>query len=291
MTQHPSSHGPSLRWAGLAGRAHGDERAPGTPFVFIHGLTFDSRMWDPVLDALPSSHRGIAFDLPGHGGSAALPQHGGAVIADAIHEAVLDAGLDTPIVIGHAIGGPLATVYAARYPAAAVVSVEAPVRLEPFAQLLRSLHPQLAGDGFRQAWAIYQDSWHMELLPAADLALLRAGDLPGDAALQQLVLSYQSDLLERPLAEVLRERDEGQRRLRAAGTPYLTLHARPLDPSDAAWVRERLPQAEILVWPVGHHFPHLTHPARFAALLMGLAAGRASRPPSPPTAFGERARE
>jgi pimeloyl-ACP methyl ester carboxylesterase len=289
MTQHSSSasHGPSLRCAGLAGRAHGDERAPGAPFVFLHGLTFDNRMWGPVLDALPSSHRAIAFDLPGHGGSAPLPQHGGGVVADAIHEAVLDAGLDAPIVVGHAIGGPLATLYASRHPAAAVVSVDAPVRLGPFAQLLRSLHPQLAGDGFRQAWAIYQDGWHVELLPAADRALLRASDRPGDVALQQLVLSYQSDLLERPLAEVLRERDEGQRRLRAAGTPYLTLHSCPLDPSDAAWLRERLPQAEIHVWPVGHHFPHLSHPGRFVALLTGLAAGRVSRPPSPPMALGD----
>jgi pimeloyl-ACP methyl ester carboxylesterase len=293
MTQHPSSgsHGTSLRGTGLAGRAHGDERAPGAPFVFLHGLTFDNRMWGPVLDALPSSHRAIAFDLPGHGGSAPLPQHGGAVVADAIHEAVLDAGLDAPIVVGHAIGGPLATLYAARHPAAAVVSVDAPVRLEPFAQLLRSLRSQLAGDGFRRAWAMYEDSWHVELLPDTDRALLRAGEKPADAALRELVLSYHSDLLERPLAEVLRERDQGQRRLRAAGTPYVTLHPCPLDPSDAAWLRERLPQAEILVWPVGHHFPHLTHPARFAALLMGLAAGRASRPPSPPTALGERARE
>jgi hypothetical protein len=75
----------------------------------------------------------------------------------------------------------------------------------------------------------YQDSWHVELLPAAGRALLRAGDRPGDAALRQLVLSYQSDLLERPLAEVLRERDEGQSRLRAVGTPSLTLHACPQD--------------------------------------------------------------
>jgi pimeloyl-ACP methyl ester carboxylesterase len=288
MTQDPSSasHG-SLRLAGLAGRAHGDERAPGTPFVFIHGLTFDSRMWGPVLDALPSSHRAIAFDLPGHGGSAALPQHRGAVVTDAIHEAVLDAGLDAPVVVGHSNGGPLAILYAARHPAAAVVSVDAPVRLEPFAQLLRSLRPQLAGDGFREAWAIYEDSWHLELLPAADRALLRGGDRPRDAALRELVLSYQADLLERPLAEVLRERDQGHRRLRAAGTPYLTLHPCPLDPSDAAWLRERLPQAEILVWPVGHHFPHLARPGRFAALLTGLAAGRASRPTSPPMAFGD----
>jgi pimeloyl-ACP methyl ester carboxylesterase len=273
-------HASPPRWASLAGRAHGDKRASGAPLVFLHGLTFDHRMWGPVLDALPSSHRAIAFDLPGHGGSAALRRHSLAVVVEAIHEAVLDAGLDAPIVVGHSIGGPLATTYAARHPAAAVVSVSAPVRLEPSAQLLRSLRRQLAGDGFGQAWAIYQDSWHMELLADADRALLRSGDRRGDDALRQLVLGYQSDLLERTLDEVVRERDEALSRLRAAGAPYLTLHPGPVDRSDRAWLHERLPQAEILVWPVGHHFPHLAHPVRFAALLTGLAAGR-GKPTTP----------
>jgi pimeloyl-ACP methyl ester carboxylesterase len=262
------------RWAGLAGRAHGDERAFGAPFVFLHGLTFDSRMWAPVLDALPSGHRAIAFDLPGHGGSAALPRPGFADVVQAIHESVLYAGLDPPIVVGHSIGGQLATSYAARHPAVAAVSVDAPVRLEPFAQLLRSLGPQLAGDRFGEAWAIYQDSWHMELLPDADRALLRSGDRPGDGSLRELVLSYHSDLLDRPLQASVWERDEELNRLRAARTPYLSLHCCPVGRSDRRWLRERLPQAEILVWLVGHHFPHLAHPVGFAALLTELAAGR-----------------
>jgi pimeloyl-ACP methyl ester carboxylesterase len=283
-----SEQGSPLRWAGLAGRAQGDERAPGAPFVFLHGLTFDSRMWGPVLDALPSDRRAIAFDLPGHGGSAAVPHHGLAGVVESVHQAVVDAGLEAPIVIGHAIGGQLATMYAAKHSAAAVVSVDAPVCLEQFAELLRLLRPQLAGDGFGEAWAIYQHSWHMELLPDADRTLLRAGDRPGDDALRQLVLSYQSEVLERPLEEVVRTRDEWLSQLRAAGTPYLTLHACPVDRADGAWLRERLPQAEILVWPVGHHFPHLAHPARFGALLAGLAAGQASAP-APMTVDEQRA--
>jgi Alpha/beta hydrolase family/RTX calcium-binding nonapeptide repeat (4 copies) len=88
---HHTPDASPLRWARLAGRAHGDEEAPGTPLVFLHGLTFDRRMWDTVLDALPSGRRAIAFDLPGHGHSAALPEQGLAVVAEAIHEAVLGA--------------------------------------------------------------------------------------------------------------------------------------------------------------------------------------------------------
>ena len=268
-----SSPAQPSRWAGLAGRGHGDEGARGTPFVFLHGLTFDRAAWGPVLDVLPADHRAIAFDLPGHGESPAMPRHSLAVVADAIHDAVLHAGLDAPIVVGHSIGGLHAMVYAAEHPVGAVVTVDAQVRLEPSAQLLRSLGPQLCGDRFAEAWAMYQDSWHMELLSPEQRALLGAGDRPGDDALQQLVLGYQSDILERPLEEVVRARDEALSRLRAAGTPYVTLHPCPVDRADGAWLHERLPQAEILIWPVGHHFPHLAHPARFAALLCGLAAG------------------
>lgn len=268
-----------VRAAGLAGRTHGDEDAAGAPFVFLHGLTFDRLMWDPVLDALPFGHRAIAFDLPGHGSSGALPKHGHAAVVEAVHEAVLDAGFDAPILVGHAIGGSLATNYAVKHRAAGVVTVDVPIRLEGFAQLLRSLRHELAGDGFAEAWAIYQASWHMELLPVADRALLRAGDRRGDDGLRQLVLSYQSDLLERPLEEAVCARDERLSALRAAGTPFLTLHPCSIDASDRAWLHERLPQAEILVWPTGHHFPHLAHPVGFAALLAGLAAGRAPTTP------------
>ena len=133
------------QWAGLNGRARGAGRAPVTPFVFLHGLTFDRRMWGPVLDALLAGHRAIAFDLTGHGDSEVLPQNGLAAVAEAVHAAVLDAGLDAPVVVGHSIAGRLATIYTAAHPAAAVVSVDAPVRLEAFAQVLRSLRPQLAG--------------------------------------------------------------------------------------------------------------------------------------------------
>jgi pimeloyl-ACP methyl ester carboxylesterase len=262
---------PAQRWAGLSGRSHGDPNGRGCPIVLLHGLTFDHRMWDPVASALPSTHRAIAFDLPDHGESRSLPQPGLGPVVDAIHDAVLDAGLDAPIIAGHSIGGPIASIYAATYPAAAVVSVDAPVRFEPFVQLLQSLRAQLTGDGFAQAWSMFQSSFHVELLPTATRALVQGAERTTDD-LQRLFLAYQSDLLERPLEDVVRWRDDGLLHLRAIRMPYVTLHASPIDRSDRAWLIERIPQAEILVWPAGHHFPHLSDPARFAALLTGLAA-------------------
>ncbi len=222
----------------------------------------------PVLSALPKGRRAIAFDLPGHGGSPGLTTTAGLTpVVEAVHRAVIDADLDPPIMVGHSIGGPLASMYAANYPAAAVVSVEAPIRLEPFAELLRSIRPQLEGEAFPATWGILRDSWQMELLPAGPRELLHVAD----HASPDVVLSYQADLLGRPLDEVVRWRDQGLDRLRLARTPYLSLHSCPVDPAERAWLTERLPQAEIVVWPVQHHFPHLADPAGFAALVEHVA--------------------
>ena len=258
-----------IQWAGLAGRESGAKTTGRPSFVFLHGLTFDRRMWDPVLEALPDNHRAIAFDLPGHGGSPALPDQGLAPVVEAIHDAVVAAALDSPVMVGHSIGGPLAAIYAASHPAAGVVSVDAPIRLEPFAELLQHIGPQLSGAGFGQVWETLRAGLHMELLTDEQRELLRSGDHPS----QEVFLSYQHDLLARPLEDVVRWRDEGLERLRRAGTPYVALQANPVDEVDRTFLAERLPQAELVVWPVGHHFPHLSEPVRFAALLTGLAAG------------------
>jgi pimeloyl-ACP methyl ester carboxylesterase len=258
-----------IRWAGLAGREHGDPAAPGAPLVLLHGLTFDRRMWDPVLDALPEQQRALALDLPGHGGSAALDRPGLAPVAEAIYEAVVDAGLERPILVGHSIGGPLAAIYAADRPAAGVVAVEAPLRVEPFAAMFRALGPQLAGDGFADAWAALRSTWGIDRVPAEARRLLLDAERPS----RELVLGYQADLLERPLRDLLAWRDAGLEALRRAGAPYVALQTAAVDPAERAWLAARLPQAQLLVWPVGHHFPHLADPGRFAALLTGLAAG------------------
>ena len=260
-----------IRWAGLTGREHGDAAAPGPTLVFLHGLTFSRRMWYPVLDALPAQSHAIAFDLPGHGGSDPPEGPGLAPAVRALHEAILAAGLDAPVVVGHSIGGSIAALYGASHPVSGVVSVEAPMRFEPFAERMRSLAPMLIGDGFDDAWAIYRESWRLDLLAEADRALL--DELPS----QELVLGYQADILDGPLDAIVSRRDEGLGRLRAAGTPFISLYTAEVDPLERSFLAARLPQAEIAVWPVGHHFPHLSDPDRFVRLLAGARREAASR--------------
>lgn len=47
----------------------GERSAP--PVVFVHGMTFDHRMWLPQIETFSRDHRVIAYDLRGHGKSGA----------------------------------------------------------------------------------------------------------------------------------------------------------------------------------------------------------------------------
>jgi pimeloyl-ACP methyl ester carboxylesterase len=55
------------------------------------------------------------------------------------------------------------------------------------------------------------------------------------------------------------------------GLPYLSIHSNPVDPAEQAWLAGRIPQAEVVVWPVRHHFPQLADPEAFAGLLVEVA--------------------
>lgn len=171
--------------------------------------------------------------------------------------------------VGHSLGAGLAGTYVTKYPAAAFVNVDSPVRIEPFARLVRSLAPQLRSDAFPKVWEGFQESMHTELVPTPARALLR----DDDAVSPELVLSYWAQLLDRDVDESVSWIEAQLSQARAARIPYLAVYGTPVDPAEDAWVKQRLPHGETVVWPVGHHFPHLAHPARFAALLTGLAAG------------------
>lgn len=92
-------------FAGMSGRLEGSQ--DGRPaLVFVHGLTFDSAMWQPGLAELRRIDPGrqtLVLDLPGHGGSPAWPSYDIDSVAAAVHAAATQAGLERPVVVGHSI--------------------------------------------------------------------------------------------------------------------------------------------------------------------------------------------
>jgi 3-oxoadipate enol-lactonase len=73
--------------------------------VFLHGIGGAARAWRGQLDAFGDRYRAIAWDMPGYGGSAALPAVSISALADALRDFLLQVGATNPILVGHSIGG------------------------------------------------------------------------------------------------------------------------------------------------------------------------------------------
>lgn len=253
----------------LAGDDTGDDgRHP--PIVLLHGLTFDRRTWRPVVDAfrtIDDDRRLVALDLPGHGESSPCPPHDLPHVAAIVHDALEDGGVEAPVMVGHSLAGALVSMYASTFPSAGVVNVDQPPVIAPFAELLKSIEPQLRGPAFEEVWPIFFRSFKTELLPSAARELVEATCNPR----QDLVLGYWSMVLERPIEEITAMMDENIGRLAASHVPYVLVAGHQLPEPVAAWMRDRIPQADVRVWDDTGHFPHLAYPDRFAELLVSTA--------------------
>jgi 3-oxoadipate enol-lactonase len=83
--------------------AAGDLVSP--PLVFLHGIGGAARAWRGQLIAFGGRYRTIAWDMPGYGGSATLPEVSIATLADALSDFLRQANITRPILVGHSIGG------------------------------------------------------------------------------------------------------------------------------------------------------------------------------------------
>jgi pimeloyl-ACP methyl ester carboxylesterase len=113
-------------------------------FALVHGMSHGGWAWEAVQRRLEArGHRVVAPDLPGHGRRAA--ERGRASLeayAQAVADAVVQAGLARAVVVGHSMGGAVIPRVAELVPArvAHLVFVAAVV-LPPGGSLLRSHLP------------------------------------------------------------------------------------------------------------------------------------------------------
>jgi 3-oxoadipate enol-lactonase len=94
--------------------AAGDPILP--PLVFLHGIGGAARAWRSQLAAFSDRYRTIAWDMPGYGGSVALPNVSIAVLADALQDFLQQVGATKPILVGHSIGGMIVQQLLAKNP-------------------------------------------------------------------------------------------------------------------------------------------------------------------------------
>jgi len=94
---------------------HGPHNAP--PIVLIHCFTCAINWWGRLMPLLDGTHRVIAVDLRGHGGSE-KPSSGYSIPdqADFVAQALAQLGVRDAEVVGHSLGGGVAVALAERSP-------------------------------------------------------------------------------------------------------------------------------------------------------------------------------
>jgi pimeloyl-ACP methyl ester carboxylesterase len=89
-------------------------RAPGRPFLLVHGLASNARLWDETAAYLAAAGHSVhAVDLRSHGDSDAPPSGYDTLTAAADLARV---EIDDAIVVGQSWGGNVAVAYAAQHP-------------------------------------------------------------------------------------------------------------------------------------------------------------------------------
>ena len=102
-------------------RLHYSDRGEGKPVVLIHGNAVTGDDWNTsgVADLLLKKHRVIIFDRPGFGYSERPRGSLWTVVdqADLIHDALVQLGIERPVVVGHSLGTLVALALAERHQA------------------------------------------------------------------------------------------------------------------------------------------------------------------------------
>lgn len=234
-----------------------DRTGSGPALVLVHGITESRATWQPLLPMLAEEFDVVAVDLRGHGRSPRAAAYDPVSMATDLAETLDELGVTHPLVVGHSLGGVVATAFAAIARPRAVVNVDQPLRLAVFKETLGQLEPMLRGDAasFRAAIDLVFASMRGPL-PDDEVARVEGAR----RADQQVVLGVWGTVFESTADEL----DATVAGLAGAVTvPYLSLHG--IDPGEeyTAWLRGLVPTATVEVWPEQGHYPHLVHPARF----------------------------
>ncbi|HEY0701078.1 MAG TPA: alpha/beta hydrolase [Micromonospora sp.] len=126
----------------------------GPPVLLLHGLLTDSRVWQPLRDALADRYTLISVDAPGHGGSPARPaEFTMEAEVDAMVGALDQLGVTGPVAwVGHSMGGMKAMRAALRHPDR--VAALGLISCQPYAEPARTARPYLAMVETAQTWGI-----------------------------------------------------------------------------------------------------------------------------------------
>jgi pimeloyl-ACP methyl ester carboxylesterase len=247
----------------------------GRPYLFVHGLSSNARLWDGVAEHLP--YPSWAVDLRSHGESDA-PESGydTGTAVDELVSLIAELQLEKPVVVGQSWGGNIVVQLAAKHPE--LVSgvglvdggwIDLASAFPSWEACERALRPSDL-DGMPAAkmrkWITNAHIDWPEASIEATLANMRLR--PGDTLERRLPV-------DKHMLIVRSMWDEPPARFLAQITvPALLLPAKGPEDESASRVTtaaELIRQSRIIWYPGGDHDLHAQHPARLARDLATLA--------------------
>ena len=260
-------------------RVRYEDEGQGSPVLLLHGIGHSLRNWRRTVPALTAAgHRAIAIDTPGFGYSEA-PE---GVLDEAATARFLADFLDTFYldkvdVVGHSLGGAIATVFALLDPERvgrlALVAPAVGPDVNPALRILalQVARPLLRPIALRQVFGLFAASWDDELL---EQEVADAERWLADPAARHYFWNV--------LRAGLRLRGVRPERLLLERLPELRMPVfiawggrdQILPLSNLDKVRERLPEARTRVYPdSGHMLPYEAAEAFNADLVQFLGEG------------------
>jgi pimeloyl-ACP methyl ester carboxylesterase len=244
-----------------------DDEGSGLPIIFLHGMTWDRRIWQPIIARLRDRFRCVAVDLPGHGLSHDLPRTSDYqldAVARRLNQLLLTLDIERPVLVGHSLGGAIASFHAGLFPVRGVINLDQLLRLGPMMAAVKERSELIRGPSFPAFWESLMQSFGLEQLPAPVRTWAEGLSRPR----QEIVLNYWDQLFHSDANEFQDYIDGALRRI---GAPYVALHGALPDGDYAGWMRQRVPTAEIIDLATPCHFPHLLDPDGFAAIVRKIA--------------------
>jgi len=251
-----------------------EERGHGPPLLFLHGIGGDAACWRPQLEAFCGDYRAIAWNMPGYGGSASLPEMTFPALAEALLRLLDRMNVARVHLVGHSMGGMVAQEFAATRPG----------RLRSLVLVATSAaFGRTNGDWQRDFLAsrlgpLDQGRSMADLAPGIVAGLV--GEAPDPAGVVQAIRSMREvpEATYRAALQCLLTFDRRDV-LGRVGVPTLVLAGerdQTAPPAVMERMAARIPQARCLVLPRAGHLANLEQPALFNRALGEFLAGVAS---------------
>jgi pimeloyl-ACP methyl ester carboxylesterase len=262
----------------------------GSPIVLIHCYTCSMHWWDELAPLLERDHRVIRVDLLGHGGSD-KPSAGYSMDdqASAVAEALAKLGVVDATVVGHSLGGSVATALAAQSPRLAsriVILDQAPedgFEHEPLAQRLG--YWPIVGQGIDRLMrvapkSLVRDQYDEAFAPGYNMSSgFENPDQPVDDLRAMTYTAFDDTVDEEKRFVDDRPLDQ---RLAAIHLPLLVIFGtedQVYDAQDAVSRYQRVPGAQTHLIPGAGHSPNVEKPDLVAPLILSFATPAAPAAP------------